>query len=494
MSTRYVPLLSLTVDESDRRPIPQGYEYSRSDNPNRRALESQLAILEGGEHGLAFASGSAATATVFNAIGSGSHVVSVNDVYGGTFRYMKRVAKENQGVDVTFLDLENLEEESILAALRPNTKVCIQLYLRLYSDTDTLRQQLIWIESPTNPTLRLIDIRHVAQIVAQHPSRPLVLVDNTFLSPYYQSPLKLGADAVLHSLTKYVNGHSDVVMGAVILKGPSENSNPHLEDFISRLRFLQNAIGAVPSPYDSWLAQRGAKTLQLRMRQHGLNGLAVARALEKAKSRGLVRDVVYPGLPSHPRFGIAYKVSLSDQAKHWVDSLRGSRPLGLALDSESDTYDPDRHGIPFGGMVSFRINGAEKETDSFLANLKFFTLAESLGGVESLVEVPEKMTHGVSAMSLSIRNCVLTICLQSIPPAERALLGIGPDLIRLSVGVEDPEDLVRDIERALEVAVKGDTALAAQSIDDDPTSIARSEYDSSRPDSEVTSENGEVSM
>jgi len=231
-----------------------------------------------------------------------------------------------------------------------------------------------------------------------------VLVDNTFLSPYYQSPLKLGADAVLHSLTKYVNGHSDVVMGAVILKDPSGNSSPHLSDFISRLRFLQNAIGAVPSPYDSWLAQRGAKTLQLRMRQHGLNGLAVARALEKAKSRGLVRDVIYPGLPSHPRFGIAYKANLSDQARHWIDSLRGSRPLGLVLDSEDDTYDADRHGIPFGGMISFRINGAEKEAERFLANLKFFSLAESLGGVESLAEVPEKMTHGVSIVSLSTQG------------------------------------------------------------------------------------------
>jgi cystathionine gamma-lyase len=236
-----------------------------------------------------------------------------------------------------------------------------------------------------------------------------VLVDNTFLSPYYQTPLKLGADAVLHSLTKYVNGHSDVVMGAVILKSPGENSSPHLGHFISRLRFLQNAIGAVPSPYDSWLAQRGAKTLQLRMRQHGLNALAVARALEKAKTRGLVRDIVYPGLRSHPRFGVAYKTNLSDQARRWIDSLRGSRPIGLVLDSENDTYDPDRHGIPFGGMISFRINGAENETDRFLAHLKFFSLAESLGGVESLAEVPEKMTHGVSAISPGIRDCVLTI-------------------------------------------------------------------------------------
>ena len=319
-----------------------------------------------------------------------------------------------------------------------------------------------------------------------------MLVDNTFLSPYYQSPLKLGADAVLHSLTKYVNGHSDVIMGAVILKTPDENSSPHLGDFISRLRFLQNAIGAVPSPHDSWLAQRGAKTLQLRMRQHGLNGLAVARALEKAKDGGLVRDVIYNGLRSHPRFGVAYKASLSDQARHWIDSLRGSRPLGLVLDSESDTYDPDRHGIPFGGMISFRINGAEKETDRFLANLKLFSLAESLGGVESLIEVPNKMTHAVSAISMGSTSYILMISLQSIPPAERALLGIGPDLIRLSVGIEDPEDLVQDIEQALEVAVKGDTA--SQFINDDPTSISRSEYGSSRPDSEVTSENGDISL
>ena len=321
-----------------------------------------------------------------------------------------------------------------------------------------------------------------------------MLVDNTFLSPYYQSPLKLGADAVLHSLTKYVNGHSDVVMGAVIIKAPTENTSPHLGDFISRVRFLQNAIGAVPSPHDAWLAQRGAKTLQLRMRQHGLNGLAVARTLEKAKDRGLVTDVVYPGLRNHPRFGVAYKSNLSDEARRWIDSLRGSRPLGLVLDSENDTYDPDRHGIPFGGMISFRINGGEKETNRFLANVKFFSLAESLGGVESLAEVPEKMTHGVSAISLSTMNCTLIISFQSIPPAERALLGIGPDLIRLSVGIEDPEDLVQDIEQALEVAVKGDAALALEFIDDGPTSISRSEYDSSRPESEVTSENGEISL
>ena len=299
---------------------------------------------------------------------------------------------------------------------------------------------------------------------------------------------------MLHSLTKYVNGHSDVVMGAVILKAPNESSSPHLGDFISRVRFLQNAIGAVPSPHDSWLAQRGAKTLQLRMRQHGLNGLAVARTLEKAKDRGLVRDVIYPGLRSHPRFSVAYKASLSDEARHWIDSLRGSRPLGLVLDSESDTYDPDRHGIPFGGMISFRINGTEKETNRFLANLKFFSLAESLGGIESLAGVPEKMTHAVSAISLRTAKRILKNSFQAIPPAERALLGIGPDLIRLSVGIEDPEDLIQDIEQALEMAVKGDTALALHFIDDNPTSISRSEYDSSRPDSEVTSENGDISL
>ncbi|KIM72375.1 hypothetical protein PILCRDRAFT_803920 [Piloderma croceum F 1598] len=369
----------------------KGFEYSRSGNPNRNALESTLASLESaGAHALAFSSGSATTATILQSLGPGAHVLSVNDVYGGTRRYMTQVAGA-QGLDVTFLDLETSAEETIIEALQPNTK-------------------LIWIESPTNPTLRLIDISLMSRIAHSYPSHPFVLVDNTFLSPFYSSPLLQGADIVIHSLTKYINGHSDVVMGAAILP-------EHHTAYADKLRFLQNAIGAVPSAYDCWLAQRGAKTLGLRMKAHGTNALLVARALEKSP---YVKEVIYPGLATHPRHALAY-ASLSPHAKKWIDSI----PKG-SVDGRDGNG-----GFPFGGMVSFRIRGNAR---TFLTATRLFTLAESLGGVESLAELPSEMTHG------------------SVPEEERALLGIGDDLIRLSVGVEEGEDLVRDIETALEAA------------------------------------------
>ena len=387
----------------------QGFEYSRSGNPNRNALESTLAAIEsGGAHGLAFSSGSATTATVLQSLGPGAHIVSVNDVYGGTFRYMTRVAAENQGLETTFLDLENADDETIIASIRNNTKVGSHVFLILISILIS-RVKLIWIESPTNPGLRLIDIARISSLVHSHPSHPLVLVDNTFLSPFYSSPLLLGADIVLHSLTKYINGHSDVVMGALVL--------PEYHTVLAdKLRYLQNAIGAVPSPYDCWLAQRGAKTLHLRMKTHGTNALAIAKVLERSPH---VEEVIYPGLASHPRNDLAY-TSLSPHARKFVDSLS----------TKTDT------GFPYGGMVSFRIKGGEEEADRFLTSTKLFTLAESLGGVESLAEHPARMTHG------------------SIPEAERALLGIGGNLIRLSVGVEEEEDLVKDIELALEIATQ----------------------------------------
>ncbi|TFK35277.1 Cys/Met metabolism PLP-dependent enzyme-domain-containing protein [Crucibulum laeve] len=395
-----IPPISLsTTYKQNGIGVHKGFEYSRSGNPNRNALESTLATLEsGGAHGLAFASGSSTTATVLQSLGPNAHIISVNDVYGGTFRYMNRVASENQGLETTFLDLENAGDEEISAAIRTNTK-------------------LIWIESPTNPTLRLIDIAHMASIAHSHPSHPLVLVDNTFLSPFYSSPLLLGADIVMHSLTKYVNGHSDVVMGALIL--PARH-----EKLAERLRFLQNAIGAVPSAYDSWLAQRGAKTLHLRMKAHGTNALAVAKVLEASPH---VENVIYPGLASHPRNALAYK-SLSPHARKFVDSL--SPP-------SSDLASPPAGGFPFSGMITFRIKGGQAEAEKFLTSTRLFTLAESLGGVESLAEHPAQMTHG------------------SIPPAERALLGIDDNLVRLSVGVEEEEDLVQDVLQALEVAVAG---------------------------------------
>lgn len=368
----------------------QGFEYSRSGNPNRAALESALASVEGGTYGLAFASGSAATVTMINALGPDAHILSVNDVYGGTYRYIKRVASENQGVTSSYVNLQDEDDNAILSAFRPNTK-------------------LVWIESPTNPTLRLVDIPRIVRLARSHPSKPLVLVDNTFLSPFYSSPLLQGADIVLYSVTKYINGHSDVVMGVLILPA-------HHAAIADKLRFLQNAIGAVPSPFDSWLAHRGLKTLHLRMKAHGVNALAVAKALQ---SSPWVDEVIYPGLPSHPQTSLAYR-SLSQNALKFVESYREHNST------------PEDTSFPYSGMVSFRIRGGAEEANKFLTSTKLFTLAESLGGIESLAELPAQMTHG------------------SIPPAERELLGIGDNLIRLSVGVEETEDLVYDVEQALE--------------------------------------------
>jgi cystathionine gamma-lyase len=267
---------------------------------------------------------------------------------------------------------------------------------------------LIWIESPTNPTLRLISIPSIRAHISKLANPPLILVDNTFLSPFYSSPLLLGADIVMHSLTKYINGHSDVVMGALILP-----NTPFHTELAQKLRFLQNAVGAVPSAYDSWLAQRGAKTLGLRMKAHGTNALAVARAL---RSSPRVEEVIYPGLASHKRHHIAWE-SLSPHARKWISSLPGE------LSADTD--------FPYSGMISFRIKGGLEAAERFLTGTRLFALAESLGGVESLAEHPARMTHG------------------SVPAAERAQLGISDGLVRLSVGVEEEEDLVADVLQAL---------------------------------------------
>jgi len=277
--------------------------------------------------------------------------------------------------------------------------------------SEPLLSKLIWIESPTNPTLRLIDIPRIVAIARAHPSHPLVLVDNTFMSPYYSSPLLQDADIVLHSLSKYINGHTDVIMGAVILP-------KHHTALYERLAFLQDATGAIPSAYDSWLAQRGAKTLHVRMKEHGRNALLVARALEKSP---YVKEAIYPGLVSHPRYEVARR-SLSPHAARFVETESEHNPDG---------------SFSYGGMVSFRIRGGLEETQRFFSAIRVFTLAESLGGVESLAELPALMTHS------------------SIPPAERAMIGIGDDLIRLSVGIEEGADLVWDIEQALREAVEG---------------------------------------
>ncbi|GKT40165.1 cystathionine gamma-lyase [Colletotrichum spaethianum] len=341
------------------------YEYSRSSNPNRDNFEQAVAALEHAKYALAFSSGSATTAVVLQSLAAGSHVISVSDVYGGTHRYFTQVAKAH-GVKVTFTPEIEVD---ISAHITPATK-------------------LVWIESPSNPTLRLVDVRAVVTQAHQHGIQ--VVVDNTFLSPYVQNPLDLGADIVVHSVTKYINGHSDVVMGVAAFNS---------DDLKQRLGFLQNAIGAVPSAFDSWLAHRGLKTLHLRAREASRNATAVATALEASDN---VIAVNYPGLDSHPHRAIAKK-------QH-------------------------RDGMG-GGMLSFRIKGGHAAAERFCQFTRIFTLAESLGGVESLVEVPSSMTHA------------------GIPKDQREAVGVFDDLVRISCGIEDVEDLRRDVLQALEKAV-----------------------------------------
>ncbi|KAG9188672.1 cystathionine gamma-lyase [Alternaria panax] len=348
------------------KPIGE-YEYSRSSNPNRDNFEKAVAALEHARYALAFSSGSATTANILQSLAAGSHVVSVSDVYGGTHRYFTKVALTHD-VKVTFSPSIEID---IAELIRPNTK-------------------LIWIESPSNPTLTLVDIRKISTIAHQHGI--MVVVDNTFMSPYVQNPLDHGADIVVHSVTKYINGHSDVVMGAAAFNS---------DELYERLSFLQNAIGAVPSAFDCWLAHRGLKTLHLRAREATKNATGVAKALEASPH---VVSVNYPGLPSHPQHHIALK-------QH-------------------------RDGMG-GGMLSFRIQGGHAAAERFCQATKIFTLAESLGGVESLVEVPSAMTHG------------------GIPKEQREAAGVFDDLVRISCGVEDEADLVADVKRALEEAVIG---------------------------------------
>ncbi|KAK7719961.1 cystathionine gamma-lyase cys3 [Diaporthe eres] len=341
------------------------YEYSRSSNPNRTNLETAVAAVEHAKYALAYSSGSAATANILQSLAAGSHVISVSDVYGGTHRYFTQVAKAH-GVKVTFT---------------PAIEVDISEHI-----TDATK--LVWIESPSNPTLRLVDIRKVA--TAAHAHGIMVVVDNTFMSPYVQNPLDHGADIVVHSVTKYINGHSDVVMGVAAFNS---------DDLRTRLSFLQNAIGAVPSAFDCWLAHRGMKTLHLRAREATKNATAVATALE---AHPQVIAVNYPGLDSHPHRAIAKK-------QH-------------------------REGMG-GGMLSFRIRGGHAAAERFCQLTRVFTLAESLGGVESLCEVPSSMTHA------------------GIPKDQREAVGVFDDLVRLSCGVEDAEDLRTDVINALERAV-----------------------------------------
>ncbi|NZA25328.1 cystathionine gamma-synthase [Luteimonas sp. SJ-92] len=340
----------------------QGFEYSRSHNPTRFAYERCVAGLEGGSRGFAFASGMAATSTVLELLDAGSHVVAMDDVYGGTYRLFERVRRRSAGLDFSWVDLSDIA--AFEAAIRPETR-------------------MVWIETPTNPLLKLVDIAPIAQIARKRGL--IVVVDNTFCSPILQRPLSLGAHIVMHSATKYLNGHSDMVGGMAVVGDDAE--------LAEQLAFLQNSIGAVQGPFDSFLALRGLKTLHLRMKAHCENAQALAEWLE---GHPAIEKVVYPGLASHPQHELAMR----------------------QMDG-------------FGGMVSIWLKGGYEAARRFCERTELFTLAESLGGVESLVNHPAVMTHA------------------SVPQERRAQLGIDANLVRLSVGVEDPEDLQSDLERAL---------------------------------------------
>lgn len=346
-----------------REPGVEGeYVYSRTGNPTRAALERSLASLEEGEHGLAFASGMAAITTVaLSLLRKGDHVLAVEDLYGGTRRLFERVLR-NFGVEFTYVEGTNLEDFE--TGFRPETR-------------------MVWLETPTNPLLKIVDIGGTSKIAHDH--KAVIVVDNTFMSPYLQQPLRLGADIVVHSTTKYLGGHSDLIGGSVIL---SDNG------LYERVRFAQNAVGAVPGPLDCWLVLRGIKTLAVRMERHCTNAQKVAEFLSGHRK---VAKVFYPGLTSHPQHRLGLK------------QMTG-----------------------FGGMVSFHLRGNFEACKRLLKHVKVFTVAESLGGVESLIEHPSSMTHA------------------SVPKEERERVGVTDSLIRLSVGIEDVEDLVSDLSAALE--------------------------------------------
>jgi cystathionine gamma-lyase len=339
----------------------RGYEYSRTGNPTRTALQDCAAALEGGAHGLAFASGCAAASTLVHSFEAGSHIICGDDVYGGTYRLFQNVWTRH-GISVDFVDLD--DPDAVVRAKRPNTR-------------------LVWLETPTNPMLKLVDIRAIAERTKAHGLK--LAVDNTFLSPVFQRPLELGADVVVHSTTKYLNGHSDVVGGVLITNDSA---------WAEQLAYLQNAVGGVPGPLDCFLTLRGIKTLHVRMARHAENAMKIARWLEAHQA---VERVIYPGLESHPQHALALR---------------------------------QMHG--FGGMITFFVRGGLEGARRMLTRTKLFQLAESLGGVESLVEHPAIMTHA------------------SIPADQRAALGISDSLVRLSVGIEDVDDLIADLAHALE--------------------------------------------
>lgn len=359
---------STYVQESPGKHL--GYEYSRTQNPTRGAYEACIADLEGGTRGFAFASGMAATATVLELLDTGDHVVAMDDLYGGSFRLFERVRRRSAGLLFDYVDLS--VPASFEAAIKPNTK-------------------MVWIETPTNPTLKIVDIAAIAEIARKHDI--LVVVDNTFASPMLQRPIELGAQLVIHSATKYLNGHSDMVGGVAVADG---------EALAERVAFLQNSAGAVQGPFDSFLALRGLKTLPLRMKAHCENAQILAEWLERHPA---IDKVLYPGLPSHPQHALAMR------------QMSGG-----------------------GGIVSVLLQGGYEAARQLCENTQLFALAESLGGVESLVNHPARMTHA------------------SVPVERRAQLGISDALVRLSVGVESVDDLRADLDQALQFEAGGESS------------------------------------
>ncbi|HBA85163.1 MAG TPA: cystathionine gamma-synthase [Verrucomicrobia bacterium] len=355
-----VPVYQTSTYEQDAIGKPRGFEYSRTGNPTRQALETALASLEGGRHGLAFASGVAAATAVLQTLKPGDHVVAGNDIYGGSYRLFEQVFRP-WGLETDYAEIS--EPDAFKAALKSTTK-------------------LLWIETPTNPLLKLADIGALAELA--HERGILLAVDNTFATPYFQRPLEWGADVVVHSTTKYLGGHSDVIGGAAIANS---------DELYQKIKFYQNAAGAVPGPWDCWLVLRGLRTLHVRMREHERNALRLAQKLEKHPA---VSRVYYPGLNSHPQHELAR-----------------------------------RQMTGFGGMIGIELAGGSEAVERFFAQVKIFMLAESLGGVESLACYPPKMTHA------------------SMSPSERARRGIHDNLIRLSVGLENGDDLEEDLVQAL---------------------------------------------
>lgn len=356
------PIYATSTYQQAAPGVHKGYEYSRTHNPTRAAYEGCIASLESGTSGFAFASGMAAINAVIDILNAGDHVIAADDLYGGTFRLFDKIKTRTSNLSFSFVNMAHIE--NIEAAILPNTR-------------------MIWVETPTNPMLKLADLRKIADLAKRHGL--ITVADNTFATPFIQRPIETGFDIVLHSATKYLNGHSDVISGAVVV-----GDNPSLSE---KIAFLQNSCGAIAGPFDSFLVLRGIKTLSIRMRQHCENASSLAPWLEKHPA---VTKVIYPGLPTHPQFELARE---------------------------------QMHG--FGGMISMVIRGGLDGASRFLARCELFTLAESLGGVESLIEHPAIMTHA------------------SIPAETRNALGIEDGFIRLSVGIEDIDDLKADLDYAL---------------------------------------------